>query len=134
MKGISDDVFVPADEYFPSFSEYFTIVVDDAADSYVLELAVSGLNEEESMGQNIVLMVPPKRLAFLSVDAQIVIESAHISDDGIEVTLKTDETVLYVVMTTTSQGRFTDNAFSMTQQTRKVRKIYGWIGKYTFPQ
>jgi len=118
----------------PKSIEYFTIVVDDAADSYVLELAVSDLNEVESMGQNIVLMVPPKRLAFLSVDAQIVIESANICDDGIEVTLKTDETVLYVVMTTTSQGRFTDNAFSMTQQTRKVRKIYGWIGKYTFPQ
>ena len=109
---------------FLSFSEYFTVGVDNSTvASYALELMILDEKGGEVMGQNIALMVPPKRLAFLSGDARIDIEAVCSHDGEVDLRLKTDQTVLYVVLTTIAQGRFTDNAFSMALHTSKVRKL-----------
>jgi len=97
-------------------------------------LSIKHSDEERMTFENPILCVPPKRLLGLSHDAAINISSVGADERGIiDIVLQTDKTVLFVVLTSLSQGRFDDNAFHMAAGTKKVRFIMLFFWFWSYP-
>lgn len=111
--------------YTFSRQEYFNIKTQAklAESDYVLIINIFNHEGDKVMDQNIELMVPPVLLSFLRSDARITIESASIQNRDILFTLKTDHTALFINLSTSIQGDFSDNAFSMSCGTEKLVKF-----------
>jgi len=103
--------------------EYFDVAVNAAtSNSSVTVLHVLDDVNQDIMGQNVILWKVPKYLHALVKDARLVILSIEpLLEGALEVTLRTEDTVLYVSLTCSMQGRFEDNLFSMPAGSTKVR-------------
>jgi len=66
------------------------------------------------ISNNVLALTPPKNMKLSPAKV-----TAEISDAGI-VTLKSDKVALYVTLTTSAQGRFSENAFLMDVSEKKV--------------
>eukprot|EP01083_Nonionella_stella_P294099 1000023_1 len=109
----------------PTTIEYFNITTQTkmAESDYILSIGILNDEGRKVMNQNIALMAPPVLLSFLRSDARITIESASIQNRDILLTLKTDHTALFINLSTSVEGDFSDNAFSMSSDTKKIVKF-----------
>lgn len=67
--------------------------------------------------------VQPKNMLLPKADVTFAIGSAVNSDGSVDVTVVTDKVAVYVTLTTTAQGRFSENAFVMVPGTKKLSFI-----------
>ncbi len=108
------------------FIEYFSIGINNfLLDSIVLEITVFEADSPQVlMGQNVVLWKEPKDLTNLALDPGISILSITSKENrDFDIVLHTEDTALYVGLTSTFQGRFDDNWFSMKAGSTKVSRI-----------
>ena len=94
----------------------------DSLNSSVVVIHIFGdSNDRVVMGQNVVLWRLPKDLNGLEKDPKLkILTITPLPDGAIEIALKTEATVLYICLTSTIQGRFNDNLFSMPAGATKV--------------
>lgn len=74
--------------------------------------------------------VPPKkmRLPKATVAASVATMPVQGQPDQVEITLTTDATALYVVLTTSAQGRFSDSMLTIMPGTPKIVTFVSWDG------
>jgi hypothetical protein len=68
------------------------------------------------LSRNEILLAPPKNLTLPVVIVTAVVASFANSDESVDITITTTGgAAVYVVLTTKAQGRFSENAFMITE-------------------
>jgi len=93
--------------------KFFSSVGFNNGSDGILTLKVED-RSENVISNNVLALTPPKNMKLPPAKV-----TAEISDAGI-VTLKSDKVALYVTLTTSAQGRFSENAFLMDVSEKKV--------------
>jgi beta-galactosidase/beta-glucuronidase len=75
------------------------------------------------VNDNYIPFTEPKNMLLPKGDVKFTISSAPNPDGSVDVTVVADKVAVYVTLTTTAQGRFSENAFVMTPGTRKLSFI-----------
>ena len=75
------------------------------------------------VNDNYIPFTEPKNMLLPKADVTFTIGSAPNLDGSVDVTVVADKVAVYVTLTTTAQGRFSENAFVMTPGTRKLSFI-----------
>eukprot|EP00045_Choanoeca_perplexa_P014475 m.170359 g.170359 ORF g.170359 m.170359 type:complete len:852 (-) comp16688_c0_seq1:1727-4282(-) len=72
---------------------------------------------------NVIPLLPPTNLSVPTTEVTATLSSKANPDGSVDIAVKSNQVAMYVVLTTTAQGRFSDNAFLLFPGTKVIQFI-----------